>query len=90
MTAYDLPPFPEIPLTPEQRLRWAAWGKECMARERERCARICNERADQIRAMPEASAPHSGVLMLAAAMVPDECAAAIRASIGNNESGQQE
>lgn len=38
----DLPPFPEIPLSPESRLRWLAWGRECMAIERERCAKICD------------------------------------------------
>jgi hypothetical protein len=39
----NLPPFPSIPQSPEERLRWVQWGEQIRAMERERCATVCDD-----------------------------------------------
>jgi hypothetical protein len=37
----NLPPFPVLPLTPEERILWIDWGERVAAAERERAAQVC-------------------------------------------------
>jgi hypothetical protein len=36
----NLPPFPILPLTPEERILWIDWGERVAAAERERAASL--------------------------------------------------
>jgi hypothetical protein len=40
----NLPPFPVLPLTPEERILWIDWGERVAAAERERAAKVADGR----------------------------------------------
>jgi hypothetical protein len=67
----NLPEFPEIPLTPESRLRWADFGKRCMEAgaklERERCAQICDSLM-----IPQDAEPYRATITALAAAIRKE------------------
>jgi hypothetical protein len=75
----NLPPFPVLPLTPEERILWIDWGERVAAAERERCAVVAwsagMDRHTQVLGMPTDARD-----------VGSACAAAIRK--GNQQEGK--
>jgi hypothetical protein len=73
----SLPAFPELPSSPEAKLRWIAWGNEIARLERERCAVICEilmATEDQLGKAHEIVREH----LITGNAALDLCAAAIR------------
>lgn len=71
----NLPPFPELPASPESRLRWAAWGEECARAGMEEAAKIC-DRLD-------------GLTGIGNTLGPDDCAEEIRAEAQRIDRGEK-
>lgn len=54
----NLPPFPSLPSSPQERLRLLAYGEICARMERERCAMIADRTADSVADRGNAGFPH--------------------------------
>jgi hypothetical protein len=76
----NLPPFPVLPLTPEERILWIDWGERVAAAERERAAKVCDAISEAI-----SNGDHQPIHGGSAGPALD-CAAAIRK--GNQQEGK--